>query len=266
MKDIRFIARADDGGSSHAANRAIAGAIRAGFIKNVSLMAPGTFIEEAAGLMAGRKKVCFGLHATLNAEWDKVKWKPILPVEKCAGLVDRDGYFLADPVMFDQSVPPVETVMTEIAAQLDKLAGLGFAVSYIDSHMFAEAHIPGMDEAMADFAKRKGLIDHMYYYRLPPGWETMGGDLRGFLRKLASGQYFFAAHPAIYGEEMLRTGNARFSGAAVAAGRGAEAKMVGNRLLAPALRLAYGVRTVRYDEATPSDRRMTVADIVRTME
>ena len=39
MKNIRFITRADDLGSSYSANQAIEQVIDAGFIKNVSIMA-----------------------------------------------------------------------------------------------------------------------------------------------------------------------------------------------------------------------------------
>ncbi len=265
MKNIRLIARADDAGSSHAANLAIAKAIKAGFIKNVSLMAPGGFIEEAACMFAGSKKMCFGLHGTLNAEWDKVKWKPVLPAEQCSGLVDNNGNFLADPSLFDTSKPSVETAIAELSAQLDKLTRLGFDVRYMDSHMFFEAHIPGLDEAMAAFAKSKGLLDHMYFYQIPPDFASMGKNIASFLRKLPSGQYFYVAHPAIYGEEMLCTGNAQYSGAEVAQGRGAEAKLLGNPLLAPTARLAFGVQTLRYDEAEPLPKRLTMEDVKRLL-
>lgn len=78
MKSIRFITRADDAGSSRSANRAIAQVVDGGFVRNVSLMACGPAIEDAAQLLAHRKDVCFGMHTTLNAEWDKVKWRPLL--------------------------------------------------------------------------------------------------------------------------------------------------------------------------------------------
>ncbi|MDR2888283.1 MAG: ChbG/HpnK family deacetylase [Lachnospiraceae bacterium] len=265
MKSIRFIARVDDAGSSHAANLAIGRAIKAGFIKNVSLMAPGPFIKEAAQMFAGDKKVCFGMHGTLNAEWDRMKWKPVLPAKRCDGLLDDQGYFLADPVLFDRSRPSVETALAELSAQLDRLTRLGFNVSYLDSHMFAEAHIPGLDEAIAAFAVRKGLIDHMYYYRLPPGMAQIGEDWSGFLRHLPGGQYFYVAHPAVYGAEMLRTGNATYRGIDIARGRGREAKLLGNPLLAPATRILYGVRTLRYDQARPLSRRLTVAELGRIL-
>ncbi len=261
MKELRFLTRADDAGSSHAANLAIVEAVKAGFIKNVSLMAPGGHIAEAAQMLAGNKKVCFGLHSTLNAEWDRIKWKPLCPLRPDSGLVDENGYFLADPAMFTRSRPSAETAMDELTAQLDRLTALGFDIRYLDSHMFAEAEIPGLDEAMAAFAKQKGLIDHMYFYRLPPDYSRMTEDVVAFLRRLPAGQYFYVAHPAKYSEEMRLTGNAQYSGEEVAHGRGKEAKLLGNRLLAPALRLAFGIRTLRYDEAEPLARRLTVADV-----
>ncbi len=48
MKNIRFITRADDLGSSYSANQAIEQVIDAGFIKNVSIMACGPAVEDAA--------------------------------------------------------------------------------------------------------------------------------------------------------------------------------------------------------------------------
>lgn len=266
MKEIRFIARSDDAGSSHSANLAIARAAKAGFIKNVSLMAPGAYIEEAARYLNGNKRICFGLHCTLNAEWDKVKWRPVLPAEKCGGLIDENGFFLADPSMFADSRPCAEAAISEISAQLDILTRLGFDVRYIDSHMFAEAYIPGLDEAIEDFAKRKGLLDHMYYYNLPGGFSEMSGNMTRFLRGIPSGQYFYVAHPAVYSEEMLLTGNSGNSGEDIARARAKEAKFLANPLLAPTARLAFGLRTLRYDEAVPLPRRLTVEELIQIMQ
>ncbi|MDR1028237.1 MAG: ChbG/HpnK family deacetylase [Clostridiales Family XIII bacterium] len=160
MARITFVARCDDLGSGADANQAIDAVTRAGFIKNVSVMAPGRFVEGAAELLAGRKEICFGMHATLNAEWDRVKWAPVLPLDETSGLVDENGYFLADPALFERTKPAPETILREVDAQLEKLRAAGFDIRYIDSHMFPEMFVEGMDEAMAEFAKRKGLIDH----------------------------------------------------------------------------------------------------------
>jgi hypothetical protein len=81
---ISLVSRADDLGSSHTANVAIAGAAVTGdYIKNVSCMAVGPWIDEGAELLQDRQNVCLGLHAALNSEWDPLKWGPVSPPENC---------------------------------------------------------------------------------------------------------------------------------------------------------------------------------------
>jgi hypothetical protein len=262
MNRITFVARCDDLGSSDSANRAIDAVTRAGFMKNVSVMAPGRFVEQAAELLAGRKELCFGMHTTFNAEWDRVKWSPVLPLDEKSGLVDEDGYFLADPALFEKTKPPVEIIMKEADAQLEKLYAAGFDIRYVDSHMFPEMFVAGMDEAMAEFAKRKGLIDHMYFYNLPPGL----GDLRAGLAEimesltaLPDGQYFFVAHPSLDTGEMRQTGNALYRGEDVAKARAHETRVFSDPAVGMALR-GMGCESVRYDEAT-SQKRYTIAEL-----
>jgi predicted glycoside hydrolase/deacetylase ChbG (UPF0249 family) len=258
---ITFVTRCDDLGSSISANQAINAVTQAGFMKNVSVMAPGSFAEQAAESLAGRKELCFGMHTTLNAEWDRVKWAPVLPLDEKSGLVDEKGYFLADPAIFEKTRPAVETIMREVDAQLEKLHTVGFDIKYVDSHMFPEMFVEGMDEAMADFAKKKGLIDHMYYYNLPPGFENLQAEpteIMEALKALPDGQYFFVSHPSLDTEEMRMTGNAMYSGEDVAKGRALETQLFSNPALAVALR-SIGCEGVRYDEATPQ-RRATVTE------
>ncbi len=265
MARINFVSRSDDLGSSDSANRAIAAVVKSGFIRNVSVMAPGPKVEDAARLLAHRKDVCFGMHTTLNAEWDRVKWGPVSPLSQCNGLVDAAGWFLADPSRFAQTKPAVETVMREVDAQLEKLHALGFDIRYIDSHMFPEMYIDGLDEAMAAFAKRKGLVDHMYFYNLPSDLASLQGGLSGLvkgLRSLPTGQYFLVTHPALDTDEMRMTGNAQYSGEDIARGRAAETAIYANPLLRPMLRL-LGCAGVRYDEATPQTR--ATVDSIRNM-
>lgn len=263
MKNVRFITRADDAGSSRSANAAIAKVLKAGFIKNVSVMAPGAYVDDAAQMLAGSKDTCFGMHTTLNAEWDRVKWGPVSQLPADSGLTDAQGYFLANPSMFLQTKPPVELVMREVAAQLDKLTRAGFDIRYIDSHMLAEQGISGMDDAMRDFAKAKGLLDHMYYYNVPAALlqaVQQNQSLIKTLRTLPPGQYFYLAHPALDMPEMRMTGNSKVRGEDVAKSRAAETKM----LSMPGIRLlmrALGVTPLRYDEATPLDQRLTLDDI-----
>lgn len=142
-----------------------------GVVRNISVMACGPFVEEAAQMLSHRKDICFGMHITLNAEWDRVKWKP------------------------------VEQVMKDVEAQLERLCRLGFDIRYVDSHMFSEACIERMDEAMAEFARKKGLVDHMYFYRLLPRMQMLFGDLQKAAKELLAvpqGQCFIVVHPSLY--------------------------------------------------------------------
>lgn len=262
MSRIQFVSRSDDLGSSLASNQAIDAVTRAGFIRNVSVMAPGTAVESAAGLLAPRKDICFGMHTTLNAEWDRVKWGPVLPLSQQSGLVDKNGFFLSDPRMFEKTKPDLEIIMREVNAQLEKLHSLGFDIRYIDSHMMPEMIVEGMDEAMEAFIQKKGLIDHMYFYNLPPGFHDLRAglpDIMDFLKSLPDGQYFFVTHPALDTEETRKTGNAQCSGEDIARGRAYEAEVFSNPEICKAL-LDIGCAGVRYDEAVPG-KRLTIEDV-----
>jgi len=251
MSKVRFIARADDIGSSHSANLAAEKVAKAGFIKNFSMMATGMFIEEAAKMFADRKDMCFGMHTTLNAEWDKVKWKPVLPLEKSSGLVDENGDFLATPFMFTETKPSLEVVMNEVNAQFERLNKLGFDIKYIDSHMFSELFIDGMDEAIEEFAKEKDILDHMYYYNLPPGLEEFlknpSNPLK-YIKSIPPGQYFIVLHPSLDTEEMRQTGNESTSGIEIAKGRANETKLFSGLMLKTIMKTT-GCSGIRYDEA-----------------
>ena len=265
-KQIKLITRADDAGSSHSANRAIAKVIRAGLVKNVSVMAPGPFVEEAAQMLGASRAVCFGMHATLNAEWDRVKWGPVSDLPPGSGLTDENGMFLPGTKEFESTRPPLELVLREYDAQLDKLCRAGFDIRYVDSHMFPEQYIPGLDEALAAWAKHKGLLDHMCYYAFPPGWEALLKDIKkapAFLRDMPAGQYFIVAHPALNTPEMRMAGNAWVSGEKVAKDRNLEAAIYGSRAARRLLRL-FGIRPLRYDEAAPNER-LTVTDVLQIL-
>lgn len=259
MKRIRFISRADDLGSSHSANAAIEKVVNAGFIKNVSIMACGPAVEAAAERLAHRKDICFGMHTTLNAEWDRVKWGPVLSLDEHSGLTDSSGDFLSHPSMFVQTKPDVDVIMREVSAQLERLHKLGFPVRYIDSHMFPELYVDGLDEAIAEFAAKKGLLDHMYYYRLPPWGLSLHNPMD--TTQLPDGQYFSVSHPSLDTEEMRMTGNSRTSGAVVAASRAKETVLLSDPKICGALQEA-GVQSIRYDEADYG-RRLTPAELMQ---
>ena len=75
MEGIRLVTRADDAGLNLTSNKAIRASVRQGIVRNVSLLAPGPYIEHAAetlGDLAGQAD--FGLHLCLTAEWANLRW------------------------------------------------------------------------------------------------------------------------------------------------------------------------------------------------
>ncbi len=228
MESIRVILRADDAASSHSANRAIAQCVKAGTVKNVSLMAPGAFLEEAAALLLGEEALCFGMHLTLNAEWDKVKWGPLARLPAHNGLTDENGMFLPDPALFAKTKPALSTILAECEQQLNRLTQAGFPVAYLDTHMFPELYLPGLEEALREWAQRKGLLYHLGYYGPLDSLPLLAGEPEQVLPAMRAhfsggGQVFYVLHPALYGEEMLQTGNRHHSGQQVARQRNREA-------------------------------------------
>ena len=251
MSEIKVITRADDAGSSSSANLAMKQAAAVGFIKNVSLLAPGGYIDGAADLLCDEKHICFGLHTTLNAEWDKVKWKPLSNVSPNDGLTDEDGYLLPHPKMFYETRPSVETVLREYEAQLDRLNRLGFDIRYVDSHMGEEAYVEGLSEAKREWAIRKGLIYHedcdIETTQFDDEWDVE--QMISHISSLCDGQYLYVAHPALYGDDMLMTGNSEFSGESIAKTRSLQASVISDIRLIRRVE-EMGVSLIRYDEAS----------------
>ena len=255
MSKKTLLLRADDLASSHSANLAIAQAVKNGLIKNVSVMAVGPFLNEAAELLSGNENLCFGMHATLNAEWDKVKWRPLTKLTQDSGLVDDQGYFLSDPSLFIQTKPKIEVILKEFDAQLNLLISKGFKIRYVDSHMMPETVIEGLDEAMGHWIKEKGLIDHAYYYYGEPLFEPLMtlGSLTRTLRTLTPGQHFMVVHLSLDTEEMRQIGNKNVPGNLVASARQKETTVMSHKLL-PLIFKLLNCKTVSYEQALPGER------------
>ena len=112
------------------------------------------FIEEAAEMFLDQD-ICFGIHATINAEWDNVRWGPVLPIEEVPSLVDRDGNFFQTTQALHENNPRLEEVMAELKAQLDKARELGFDIKYADMHMGFGWVIDGLDEKFNIWCQKK---------------------------------------------------------------------------------------------------------------
>lgn len=268
MSEISLITRADDLGSSRAANLAIHAAITSGsFIRNVECMAPAPMMEDAAQLLSGVRGIDLGLHITLTAEWNGIRWYPVDARTEKTSLTLEDGSFPKSIDWFVANPPQIEDVLREINAQLDELTRLHIGVDHISSHMFPEMAIPGLAEAVSAWANQKGLLDHLRYYRIPEeplvpkstmdvasgveAWET-------WFRSLRAGQYSSIMHPAQFSREMLACNTEGLPRDVVGRARDVENQLLRSGRLEE-LCAELGIRTIRYRDAIPQENALELS-------
>ena len=251
---IKIITRSDDAGSSKGANQAIFEAVNHPFVKNISLMAPGHYIEEAAQYLKDKKHICLGMHFTMNAEWDNVKWGPVSPVEDVWAMLDASGNFLAEPKLSSANGVTIEMIRKEWNAQLDRLTRLGLDIRYADSHMFPEIAFEGLDDEMSRWIQEKGLVDHRYFYNILPQIDDISqkaGLFEKVLSQTSPGQYFYLTHPAVPTQDMYLTGNSGNKTENIVSHREKDYQFI---ISEAAVKLCekYDAVTIRYDEADAS--------------
>lgn len=221
----KLITRADDFGSAGAANRAILQAVERGYlVRNVSCMAPGPCLDrDAPALAALAHRVDIGLHLTVNAEWDPVKWGPCAPAATVPALLDAGGVFYPSGEALAAAAPPVEQLLREADAQLDRLTALGLPVSYLDGHMFPDRFVPGLGEALRGWCRQKGLryasdLDPLYAGgpAFAPSYEEFSAHCTAWARALTAPITLYIIHPAQYSPETRAFCNGRFPAGVVA--------------------------------------------------
>jgi chitin disaccharide deacetylase len=212
MSGIRLVTRADDAGMHPAANRAIRDTVVHGVVRNISLMAPAPAIRNAFEYLGDLgDRADFGLHVTLTAEWETLRWRP-LTTGRSGGFVRGDGTMCATVPELLSLDPDPDAMIEEVVAQYDLLTGMGFALSYFDVHMGADA-LPGLAERLEAFANDRGLVSNRALFasgslvRLPawngPG-EHPGTELADHLAQVAAGTYLLVGHPVVKDESFLQ--------------------------------------------------------------
>jgi hypothetical protein len=247
---IRLVTRGDDAGSARAANQAVLEAFRHGIMKNASIMVPGPHIEHAAELLAGETGLCCGLHTTLNAEWDRVRWGPVSPRGEVPSLIRSDGSFFPTPRALHENAPLLEEIFREIQAQLDRGRALGFDFRYADMHMGWAWVAEGVQERWIRWCEREGLINNWQTPWIEPQAEAEGDPvdrLIAALEVVPPGEYVFVGHPAYDTEEMRALSHEGMPGERVARERDWD-----RRLFTDPRILAFcrerGIVPTRYDE------------------
>jgi predicted glycoside hydrolase/deacetylase ChbG (UPF0249 family) len=248
---IHLITRGDDCGSNRTANVAIREAFQNGILKNTSIMVPCAAVEQAAQMLAGEKALCCGLHCTITAEWDSVRWGPILPADRVTSLVDAQGHFFQTTRALHENNPQLGEIMAELQAQLDRARVLGFDIRYADQHMMFHWVVDGLDEAFDDWCNREGIRNSRHYGQRLPQVDVEGDPVEQLIARLDAappGQYLIVGHPAYDNDEMRALGHDGYPGDVVAVEREWQRRIFTDPRIVEYCH-EKGVMPIRYDEA-----------------
>lgn len=216
-----LLVRADDMGSSHAANVACIEVFCNGIARSVEIMAPGPWFEEAVLFLKGHPNYDVGVHLTLTSEWSGVKWRPLTGA---LSLVDADGYF--HPLLWaNQATPPDRALLAqpwkpheveaEFRAQIELTRRKVDQVSHLSAHMGCASISEEVAAMTARLATEYGLaIDPSRWgARRFEGWDKRrdfhsreAAVIEG-LRKMAPGLTVFVEHPGFDTPELQASGH-----------------------------------------------------------
>ena len=195
---IRVVTRGDDSGSCNTANVAIWNAYKKGVLRNTSIMVCAPAFEEAAEMFSEDKGLCVGLHVTLNAEWDTVRWGPVLPAEKVPTLLDPKGHFFKTTQALNDNKPDLDEMVAEVQAQLDLARAKGLEVSYMDTHM-GVGWVAGLEARLRDMGDREGLLySNIVVSSLPRVEGAFADPVEALIARLDAakpGTYLLVGHP-----------------------------------------------------------------------
>ncbi|MDF2439094.1 MAG: hypothetical protein JWN98_78 [Abditibacteriota bacterium] len=249
MPRIQLVTRGDDAGSSFSANRAIAEAAATGTLRNISLMVPGPCFEDAVEVLCELPDIDFGLHVTLNSEWDAPRWGPLASRDAVRSLLDEDGCFTRAPKVLSERKADVDEMLTEVEAQLQRMRQAGFAICYLDEHMRVGL-LPGLGTRLRELCHREGLRYANTLFHLPPVPEALPDpldNLEAQLQAAAPGTYTLVTHPTFDDEEVQSIMRAGVPPGQVARERDADRRLFSSPRL-PEILQRTNTAVVRYSD------------------
>ena len=261
---IRLIVRADDIGSSHAANLACIQSYREGIARSVEVMVPCPWFNEAARMLRENPGYDVGVHLTLTSEWETMKWGPIT---QAPSLVDARGHFFPTTSQrsnfppntgFLQSKWDIHEVEKELRAQIELAIKEIPQVSHLSSHMGTPTSHP----------KLRALVEKLAAeYKLTlatPGAKGFrwGADSKATakqriaalvkaLETLEPGIWILVEHPGLDTEEMRAIGHTGYWN--VAAHRDAVTKAFTSEKVKAIIK-KRGIQLVSYNDVWPAGR------------
>lgn len=199
---VELIVRGDDMGMTHTCNLAIQKNFKEGILTCASVIVPSPWFEEAARMCGEHPEWCIGVHLTLNSEWSGYRWKPVVPYDEVASLVDEDGYFYPTTEAFLAASPELKDVEKELRAQMELALKRGIDVQYIDTHMDTARSTPELREIVLNICQdydlplsRESQEQQMSIYNIP--YNEKGKALAEQLKQLESGLWLLVVHPGL---------------------------------------------------------------------
>jgi len=227
-KEINLIIRADDIGSSHAANVACIKSYTEGIATSVEVMVPCAWFPEAVKMFNANPGLDVGVHVVLTSEWENIKWRPLT---KAPSLTDADGYFY--PTIWRRKNAPagtalrdakwkIEEVEAEMRAQIELAIRKIPRISHMTGHMGSGSWDPKVKDLWSKLGKEYKLnisaseygVRRFSGYRGATTVQERPEKFMKALEALKPGTYLFVEHPGLDTAEMRAIGHKGYYGVA----------------------------------------------------
>jgi predicted glycoside hydrolase/deacetylase ChbG (UPF0249 family) len=129
-----LIINADDFGMCHDENEATIIGLTSGLFTSSTILTTCPWFEETAEFARSSPSADLGVHLTLNSEWDRYKWGPVLGRNLVPSLVEERGYLRAD-VASVYKHDRLDEAESELRAQIEKARASGIDATHLDCHM-----------------------------------------------------------------------------------------------------------------------------------
>jgi hypothetical protein len=151
-EEIRLIIRADDFGMTEGSLEAVERSLNEGVVSATSVLVPGPWFEGAAALCRRNPGWCTGVHLCAVGEWQGYRWRPVLPWDRVASMVDGDGFLCGSPGELFARKPKLAEIEAEFRAQIALARKNGVNVQYVDTHYMSTKEYPGLEDVVARIA------------------------------------------------------------------------------------------------------------------